>query len=113
MNTEIKVLTVLLAGLGIGSAHAAPTIPENCKAPRMEAMEQTAIPQILEIAPDAAKIRSIRTMVGSGAYEYYPGLWRINCIITVTWSNGTVDRYFKFSVWTDRYGNYNGSYGPQ
>ncbi|MBR8279765.1 hypothetical protein ACSC95_06030 [Burkholderia vietnamiensis] len=102
-------MTVLLCSLG---AHAAATIPDDCKAPRMDAMERAAIPQLLDLEPGTAQIRAIHTIGGSGAYEYQPGLWRIDCWIDVTWSNGTVDRDFKFSAWTDRYGGYKGAYGP-
>lgn len=85
-------------------------IPQNCQAPLAHDMEMANIPYLLELGPNAARIRSIETATGTPAYEYYPGLYRIDCYITVRWSNGTVDYMHKFSMWQDKYGGLKGSY---
>jgi hypothetical protein len=103
-----------LAALSASTAHAFPAgIPQNCQAPLAHDMEMTNIPYLLELGPNAAQIKSIDTVVGVPAYEYYPGLYRIDCYITVHWSNGTVDYMHKFSMWEDRYGGLKGTYSER
>lgn len=85
-------------------------IPQNCKAPLARDMEMTNIPYLLDLGGSAAKISSIETLGGTPAYEYFPGLYRIDCYLTVHWSNGAVDYGYKFSVWEDRYGGLKGAY---
>lgn len=101
----------LLAALSASTAYAFPSgIPQNCKAPLAHDMEMTNIPYLLELGPNAARIMSIETIGGTPAYEYLPGQYKIDCYITVHWSNGTVDFMHKFSMWEDRYGELKGSY---
>jgi hypothetical protein len=88
-------------------------VPRSCKAPLAHDMEIANIPQILELEEGAARIASIQTLGDPGSYQYYPGLYRIDCIINVRWSNGTVDWAHKFSIWDDKYGQTMVGYGPQ
>lgn len=88
-------------------------IPQNCKAPLAHDMEMTNIPYLLDLGSRAAKISSIETLGGTPAYEYLPGLYRIDCYLTVHWSNGAVDYGYKFSMWEDRYGGLKGTYSPR
>ncbi|MDR6421268.1 hypothetical protein J2801_003556 [Paraburkholderia phenoliruptrix] len=108
MNRSI----VLMVFLAATTAHAVDLsgIPQNCQAPLAHDMEMTNIPYLLDLGPNAARIKSIETAAGTPAYEYYPGLYRIDCYVTVHWSNGTVDYMHKFSLWQDRYGSLQGSY---
>jgi hypothetical protein len=88
-------------------------IPQNCGAPLAHDMEMTAIPQILRLSPQAARIKHIVPRAGADAYEYSPGFYRIDCWVDVYWSNGTVDRMAKISLWEDRYGEFQGEYRPK
>lgn len=103
---------VILAAIFSANANAVDLagIPENCQAPLAHDMEMANIPYLLELGPNAARIKSIETATGTPAYEYYPSLYRIDCYITVHWSNGTVDYMHKFSMWQDRYDGLKGSY---
>lgn len=103
---------LLLALLLPISAHAVDLsgIPQNCEAPLAYDMEMRNIPYLLELGPNAAHITSIKTIGGTPAYQYMPGLYRIDCYLTVYWSNGTVDYGHRFSMWQDRYDGLKGSY---
>lgn len=110
----MRKLIMLLAMFSASANAVDPSgIPQNCQAPLARDMEMANIPYLLELGPNAARIQSIETAVGTPAYEYYPGLYRIDCYITVHWSNGTVDYMRKFSVWQDRYGGLKGSYSAR
>lgn len=87
-------------------------IPQNCKASLARDMEMANIPYLLDLGRNAAHIISIEQIAGTPAYEYLPGLYKIDCFVTVHWSNGTVDYMHKFSMWEDRYGGLEGSYSP-
>lgn len=86
-------------------------VPENCEASLTHDMELANIPAILDLGPGAAKITSIQTMNNQHAYQYYPGLYRLDCYVTVRWSNGQVDQFYKFSAWDTKYGQTMVSYG--
>ena len=88
-------------------------IPQNCKAQLAHDMEMTNIPYLLDLGSRAAKISSIETLGGTPSYEYLPGLYRIDCYLTVHWSNGAVDYGYKFSMWEDRYGGFKGTYSQR
>ncbi|MDP9651729.1 hypothetical protein [Paraburkholderia caledonica] len=107
--------TIAIALLFPVLAHAVDLsgIPQNCKAPLAHDMEMANIPYLLELGENAARVTSIQTLGGTPAYEYYPGLYRIDCYITVHWSNGTVDYAHKFSMWQDKYGDLRGSYSQR
>lgn len=108
----IRLLAFLVA-LFTSSAYAFPTgIPQNCQAPLAHDMEMANIPYLLDLGQGASQIKSIQTVAGGPAYEYLPGLYRIDCYITVRWSNGVIDYMHKFSMWEDRYGGLKGSYSP-
>jgi hypothetical protein len=87
-------------------------IPENCEAPLAHDMEMSAIPQLLHIPETGAQIQKIATIGNSHAYSIEHNAERIDCKISVYWDNGTIDRNYKFSVWQDRYGRFQGSYEP-
>lgn len=87
-------------------------VPQNCDAPLAHDMEMQAIPQILQLGDGAAHITKIDKLGGTPAYLYTLGKYRIDCYLVVHWSNGTVDRGYKLSLWEDRYGSISGSYGP-
>ena len=97
------------------SAHAEDLlgIPQNCEAPLAHDLEMRNIPYLLDLGPNAARITQIETIGGPDAYQYALNLYRIDCAVTVHWSNDTIDRAFLFSVWENRYGEVEGSYGPQ
>ena len=61
----------------------------------------------------ASPRQGIKNVGGTPAYEYYPGLHRIDCYITVRWSNGEVDFMHKFSMWEDRYDGIKGTYSQR
>ncbi|HEX7911797.1 MAG TPA: hypothetical protein VF534_27400 [Paraburkholderia sp.] len=88
-------------------------VPQNCQAPLAHDMEMSSIPYLLDLGPNAARITSIKTEGGTPAYEYLPGLYKIDCYITVRWSNGTIDYFHKFSMWEDRYGGLKGTYSQR
>lgn len=88
-------------------------IPQNCEAPLAHDMEMTNIPYLLELGPNAAHITKIDTIGGPDAYQYAPNLYKIDCAITVHWSNGAVDMAYLFSAWQDKYDGLKGYYGPQ
>lgn len=88
-------------------------IPQNCGAPLAHDMEMTNIPYLLDLGSRAAKISSIETLGGTPTYEYFPGLHRIDCYLTVHWNNGAVDYGYKFSMWEDRYGGLKGAYSQR
>jgi len=109
MTRMLALLAMLLTSI----AHAFPAgIPQNCHTPLAHDMEMANIPYLLDLGPDAAHIKSIETVTGVPAYEYLPGLYRIDCYITVRWSNGAIDYMHKFSMWEDRYGGLKGTYSP-
>jgi hypothetical protein len=85
-------------------------VPQNCQAPLARDMEMTNIPYLLDLGENSAKISRIENVAGVPAYEYLPGLYRIDCYITVHWDNGAVDYMYKFSMWEDRHGGLKGSY---
>ncbi|CAB3742670.1 hypothetical protein LMG22037_06621 [Paraburkholderia phenoliruptrix] len=87
-------------------------IPQNCQAPLAHDMEVANIPNLLELGANAARIISIKTLGGTEAYQYAPGLYRIDCSLIVHWSNGTTDYGYRFSMWQDKYGGLKGSYSP-
>jgi hypothetical protein len=104
---------LLFALLFPATAFAFPAgVPQNCEAPLAHDMEMANIPHLLDLSPHAATIKSIETVTGTPAYEYMPGNYKIDCFITVHWSNGTTDFMYKFSMWEDRYGGLQGSYSP-
>lgn len=88
-------------------------IPQNCQAPLARDMEMTNIPYLLDLGPNPARITSIETIGGTPAYEYMPGQYKIDCYLTVHWSNGTIDYGYKFSMWEDRYGGLQGTYSQR
>jgi hypothetical protein len=107
----MRQFAILLAMLATNANAVDPSgIPQNCQAPLAHDMEMANIPYLLDLGPSAARIESIETAAGTPAYEYYPGLYRIDCYITVHWSNGTIDYMHKFSMWQDRYDGLKGSY---
>lgn len=105
----------LIACVLPASAHAVDLsgIPQNCQAPLAHDMEMANIPYLLDLGPNAAAITRIETMGGTPAYEYWPGRYKIDCYLTVHWSNGTVDYGHKFSMWQDKYGGLKGSYSQR
>lgn len=88
-------------------------IPENCEAPMAHDMEMVNIPHLLDISDGDAHIVEITTYGGSGAYEFEPKRYKIDCYIAVKWSNGTIDWGYKFSAWEDRYGRVLVAYSRQ
>jgi len=105
--------SAFLIALFASNAYAFPAgVPQNCQAPLAHDMEMANIPYLLDLGEGAAHIKSIETVAGVPAYEYLPGLHRIDCYITVRWSNGAVDHMHKFSMWEDRHGGLQGSYSP-
>lgn len=102
---------ILIALLFPATAFAFPAgIPQNCKAPLAHDMEMSNIPYLLDLDERAARISLIETMGGTPAYEYLPGLYKIDCYVTVHWSSGATDYGYKFSVWEDQRGGLKGSY---
>lgn len=105
---------LLIALLFPATAFAFPAgIPQNCQAPLAHDMEMSNIPYLLDLGPNAAQIKSIESVAGTPAYEYLPGSYKIDCFITVHWSNGTTDFMYKFSMWEDRYGGLKGTYSQR
>lgn len=88
-------------------------IPQNCQAPLAHDMEMANIPYLLELGENAAHIKSIETIGGTPAYEFMLGQYRIDCFLTVRWSNGATDYGYKFSMWEDKYGGLKGSYSQR
>jgi hypothetical protein len=107
----IRIVCALFA-LATTNAYAVDLsgIPQNCKTPLAHDMEMSNIPYLLDLGENAARITLIETIGGTPAYEYMPGQYRIDCFITVHWSNGVTDYGFKFSMWQDRYGQLKGTY---
>lgn len=110
----MKNLFASLLFLAATCAQAFPAgVPQNCQAPLAHDMEMSNIPYLLELGPQSAKITRIENVAGTPAYEYLPGLYKIDCYVTVHWSNGTVDFMHKFSMWEDRYGGLKGTYSAR
>jgi hypothetical protein len=107
-----RILIPAIVGLISINAHAVDLagIPQNCQAPLAHDMEMENIPYLLDLGQNAARITLIETIGGTPAYQYAPGQYRIDCFITVHWSNGVTDYGFKFSMWQDRYGQLKGTY---
>jgi len=110
----VKHLLCLTLFLTTTTAHAVDLsgIPHNCQAPLAHDMEMTNIPYLLELGANSARITSIQTLGGTEAYQYAPGLYRIDCSLIVHWSNGTTDYGYRFSMWQDRYDGLKGNYSP-
>ena len=88
-------------------------IAENCAAPMAKAMEESAIPQLLHLGAGAAQIMSITDLSPNiHAVRLGPHQWELSCVISVKWSNGQFDRYYRFVAKEDRYGSLTGFYGP-
>jgi hypothetical protein len=100
---------VLLPSLACAQSVDLAGVPQSCSAPLAHDMEASNIPAILDLGAAAAKIVSIQTMNNQRAYEYYPGLRKIDCYLIVRWSNGQVDRFY--SAWNNKYGQTMVSYG--
>lgn len=112
----------LLAALILAPAVAAAQVPsaadlagiaENCAAPMAKDMEESAIPQLLHLGAGAAQIMSITDLSPDiHAVRIGPHQWELSCVISVKWTNGQVDRYYRFVTKEDRYGSLTGFYGP-
>ena len=88
-------------------------VAENCAAPLAKAMEESAIPQLLHLGAGAAQITSITDFSPNiQAVRIVPHQWELSCVISVKWSNGHLDRYYRFITKEDRYGSLTGFYGP-
>lgn len=89
-------------------------VPTSCKSAYMEQIEKINIPNILGLTDnDASIVEIIPAAAATSYYQYVPGLYKINCFITVVWSNGNTDSFYEFSAWQNQYDQVMVSYGPQ
>lgn len=87
-------------------------VPASCSAPMAQADMQSQIPSLLQLGPDAAQITNIHLMADANAFEYQPKLYKIECYLQVTFSNG-LQQEAKFAEWMNEYGQKMVSYDPQ
>ena len=87
-------------------------VPETCAAPAMQVAAASGIPVLLQLQPGAAKIKRVVDLSPAiHAVKTPDGGRELACVVSVYWDNGQIDRYYRFIVWSDRYGNINGFYG--
>lgn len=111
MIRKIALCLILIPALSQAQTVNLAGVPENCQAPLAHDMMMANIPAILELDEGSAHIAAIQTLGTTEAYQYQPGLYRLDCYVNVRWSNGTVDWGYKFSTWESRYGRTMVSYG--
>jgi hypothetical protein len=109
---KLIFIAVLLIPLSTYAQSGANDLPTSCKSAYMEQVEKANIPNIIGITNNNPSIAIIIPYSSPGYYEYAPGQYRIDCFITVQWSDGTTDSMYEFSAWQSRYNQVMVSYGP-
>ncbi len=104
-------LTGLLLASTVSFAQGFIGIPENCRAPMAHDIEMASIPQLMHANTDV-HIIGIVPVGNSHAKPIGAGFYRIDCAISVWWSDGHVDESYIFSAWDGPNGSFSGRYSP-
>jgi hypothetical protein len=87
------------------------TIPGSCQSPFAMVDMQTQISSLLQLGNNTAQITNILAEPNLLAYQYDQTHWRIDCYITLNFSNGLVQTG-KFSEWQNQYDQKMVSFDP-